>query len=286
MGLETSKLFSGYGQCAIQGRRMSMEDQSLLIPEFCNVNQSLFGIFDGHNGSNCSQFLKDCFPEILSKSQWLENNPSMALMETFKELDKFFLALAKKNDDKSGSTGIVVFIRETQMYIANTGDCRSIVVEDGMTVCLSNDHKPTLPFERSRILESGGQIVCGRVQGTLAVSRAFGDIDFKDTKVLGAGIISSEPEIKMWNITPKTEFVILACDGLWDVLSNESAARFVRERLLKGVNPQTVCEKLVKHAYDIGTNDNVSVIILSFINEYNSYRRRDENETNPDDGGV
>jgi serine/threonine protein phosphatase PrpC len=103
------------------------------------------------------------------------------------------------------------------------------------------------------------------VEGVLAVARAFGDIDFKDKKSYGAGAITCEPEIKIWNITEKTEFIVLACDGLWDVFSNGCVANFVRRRLLIGKTPQSVCESLVKYAYQKGSRDNISAVIVSFL---------------------
>jgi serine/threonine protein phosphatase PrpC len=105
------------------------------------------------------------------------------------------------------------------------------------------------------------------VEGVLGVARAFGDIDFKNKESLGAGAITCEPDIKIWTISDKTEFLVLACDGLWDVLSNATVANFVRKKLLKGKTPQKVCANLVKYAYTKGSKDNISAVVISFFQE-------------------
>jgi len=242
-----------------------MEDKTIVLPEFCNEDCALFGVFDGHNGTTCSKFLSSHFPEFLKKNNYLNESPSMALIQSFLELDKTFLKRCCTSGDKSGSTGVTTLIKDEQIFIANTGDSRCIICEDAVVYALTNDHKPSIPFERERIINSGGQITQGRVQGTLAVARAFGDIEYKDKSTFGAGVLTCEPEIKIWNIEDCTEFMVLACDGLWDVLTNEMVAQYVRKRLLKGISAQKVCEGLVRHAYMNGSTDNISVVIVSFV---------------------
>jgi len=247
-----------------------MEDKTIVMPDFIeddNCFLGLFGVFDGHNGNTCSDYLSENFPEILKKNDYLNVSPSIALIQSFEETDKCFLKKCCDNGDKSGSTGVATLINDGQIFIANTGDSRCIICEDARVYALSSDHKPSIPFERERILNHGGQITQGRVQGTLAVARAFGDIEYKDKLTFGAGVLTCEPDIKIWNVVESTEFMVLACDGLWDVMSNEEVARFVRKRLLKGISPQKVCEALVRTAYKIGSTDNISVVIVSFFKE-------------------
>lgn len=267
MGLDSSKCITGYGHYSIKGRRKAMEDKTLFIPEFCHENQALFAVFDGHNGRNCSKFITCKLPEVLSRNSYFIEAPSVALVQSFMEVDKIFLEDCAKKGDKSGSTGVAVLIRDKQLYVANTGDSRCIICHDSNVYALTSDHKPYLPFEKDRIIHSGGHVVSGRVEGVLAVARAFGDIDFKNKDSYGPGAITCEPDIKIWNISNKTEFIVLACDGLWDVLSNACVANFVRKRLLRGKSPQKVCEHLVKYAYTKGSKDNISAIIVSFMNE-------------------
>jgi len=270
MGVDSSKCYTSYGRCSIQGRRKEMEDKTIVLPDFLendDENLGLFGVFDGHNGNTCSDFLSENLPEILLKNDYLNVSPSIALIQSFLETDKSFLRKCCDNGDKSGSTGVASLIKDGQIYIANTGDSRCIICEDAHVYALSSDHKPSIPFEKERIINSGGQVTQGRVQGTLAVARAFGDIEFKDKLTFGAGVLTCEPDIKIWNVADATEFMVLACDGLWDVMSNEEVAQYVRKRLLKGIRSQKVCEELVRYAYKIGSTDNISVVIISFLKE-------------------
>jgi len=257
-----------------------MEDKTILFPDFVeneddSSNFGLFGVFDGHNGNTCSKYLSVNFPEVLKKNNYLNESPSIALIQTYLEIDKSFLLKCSTSGDKSGSTGVSTLIRDNQIFIANAGDSRCIICEDARVFALSSDHKPSIPFERDRILNHGGQITHGRVQGSLAVARSFGDIEYKDKSTLGAGVLTCEPDIKIWNVVDATEFMVLACDGLWDVMTNEQVALFVRKRLLKGIRAQKVCESLVKNAYKIGSTDNISVVIVSFF-------KRSYLEKNPD----
>jgi len=265
MGIDSSKCITDYGHHSIQGRRKEMEDKSLFIPEFCHENQALFAVFDGHHGRTCSKFITNKLPEVLCRNSYFLEAPSVALVQSFMEVDKMFLESSGKNGDKSGSTGVAVLIRDKQLYVANTGDSRCIISQDSNIYALTSDHKPDQPFEKDRIILSGGHVVSGRVEGVLSVARSFGDIDFKNKESCGPGAITCEPDIKIWNITEKSEFIVLACDGLWSVLSNETVANFVRKRLLRGKTSQKVSEQLVKYAYSKGSKDNISAVVISFM---------------------
>jgi len=104
----------------------------------------LFGVFDGHNGNTCSKFLSTNFPETLKKNGYLNESPSMALIQSFLELDKTFLKRCCTSGDKSGSTGVTTLIKDEQIFIANTGDSRCIICEDAVVYALTNDHKPSI----------------------------------------------------------------------------------------------------------------------------------------------
>ena len=82
-------------------------------------------------------------------------------------------------ESQAGCTATMVLITPNEMYCANAGDSRTVMCEHGKAVELSKDHKPDLPTERTRILKAGGEVVDGRVNGMLALSRAIGDFDYK-----------------------------------------------------------------------------------------------------------
>lgn len=121
---------------------------------------------------------------------------------------------------------------------------------------MSVDHKPNCKDERMRIENSGGCVVWAgtwRVGGVLAVSRAFGD------KPLKRYVIAT-PDVREETLGPDDEFIILASDGLWDVVSNQDAVNLVRDVR----DPEKAAKKLAEEAMSRGSNDNVSAIVVRF----------------------
>lgn len=143
--------------------------------------------------------------------------------------------------DNVGCTANVVLVTSTKMICANCGDSRSVVCRGGRAVELSHDHKPNHERERMRIERAGGYVeaITGgprahyRVNGNLNLSRALGDLEYKKRADLGpeAQIISGTPDIIEETIRPEDEFIVCACDGVWDVMTNQEVVDFVRSRL-------------------------------------------------------
>jgi hypothetical protein len=102
------------------------------------------------------------------------------------------------------------------------------------------------------------------VQGKLAVARSFGDLDFKNEQTLEAKWITAEPDILEVPLTTDTEFILLACDGLWDKFSNEEAVDFVRKRIQANVPTLKIAEEIVQEAYNLGSTDNITAILVVF----------------------
>eukprot|EP01121_Diplochlamys_sp_Union-15-3_P013508 TRINITY_DN4197_c0_g1_i1.p1 TRINITY_DN4197_c0_g1~~TRINITY_DN4197_c0_g1_i1.p1 ORF type:complete len:416 (+),score=70.51 TRINITY_DN4197_c0_g1_i1:171-1250(+) len=205
-------------------------------------------------------------PQKLLQHPQFYTNTSLAINDAFVELDKLWLTKALAADIKDGSTAVVVLVRGTMIYVANLGDSRAVICEDGAAVPLSIDHKPDNPAEKARIERNGGIITRGRINGKLAVSRSFGDIEFKDKETLDEKWSSARPDVKLMTLTEDSEFIVLGCDGLFDSLSNETCVSFVREKFQLGFTDiQKISEKLVVHAYDKGSLDNVSCIIVGFL---------------------
>jgi len=113
----------------------------------------------------------------------------------------------------------VVIVTKTEIICANSGDSRTVLAKSGIAVDLSKDHKPTNPSELRRIQHAGGFVEDGRVNGALALSRALGDFDYKKNKKLKPKdqAVTAMPDVKTVPITTDTQFIILACDGVWDV---------------------------------------------------------------------
>jgi serine/threonine protein phosphatase PrpC len=186
---------------------------------------------------------------------YLKRNPSMA--ETF-----------------GGCTGVIVVKTPEFIVCANAGDSRAIMskIHNPTAIRLSYDHKPTNFEETERIKAAGGNVENKRVNGNLAVSRGFGDFEFKENKNKGpeGQMVSCVPQIITRILSHHDEFIVIACDGLWDVCSNEQAIGFVREICDKGTNTmQLVAEKMCDKALELGSNDNISVIVVKLSNSIN-----------------
>jgi len=161
--------------------------------------------------------------------------------------------MTHENIKKSGTTAIISLILGTKMYIANVGDSRAVTAKSGEGTRVSMDHKPDLPEEEKRIRNLGGFVSPnGRVVGMLAVSRAFGDVDLQP-------FVSAYPYINVVDVADAPEFLIIACDGVWDVVSDQSACDIVLSE--KG-DVVRACMKLRDMAYQYGSQDNISVVLV------------------------
>lgn len=135
------------------------------------------------------------------------------------------------------------------MYVANAGDSRCVLCRDGEAVELSLDHKPEDEPEMMRIIRAGGKVTGdGRVNGGLNLSRALGDHAYKQNKELPAKdqMISALPDIRHCILDPiKDEFMILACDGIWNFMSSQNVVNFIRDRLKQNTeNISKICEEV------------------------------------------
>ncbi|KAF8502302.1 protein serine/threonine phosphatase 2C [Russula emetica] len=137
------------------------------------------------------------------------------------------------------------------LYVANAGDARGVLCRKGRALRLTYDHKGTDKQEAKRIMDSGGFVMSGRVNGVLAVTRSLGDSSMKEF-VVGA------PYTTETELTEDDEVLILACDGIWDVLDDQTACQLVRTI----PDPQQAAKKLVHEATQRYTNDNITVMVI------------------------
>jgi len=215
---------------AMQGWRTSMEDRHL----YCHfASSSVFSVFDGHGGDSVAIFVAKTLPHILPGLR--DCYPfETALRLAYEQLDhKMKLAHPKARDE--GCTAITVAIEGTHLVCANVGDSRAFLVKkNGEVWDLSADHKPNDKLELDRILAAGGSCdLVGpqyRVCGNLNLSRALGDLQYKTNSRFGpeGQIISGSPDYVAVDLTPEDDFIFLGCDGIFDVLTNEECASFLR----------------------------------------------------------
>lgn len=291
----------GWGASSMQGERKEMEDAHLAIPSLAHHDPkallaplasgwsrtALFGVLDGHGGAQVAKFCKTHLPEELVRRP--SDQPAGALAATFLRLDemltegrslmeldalgaarRFSCGVGDTGAHGCGTTACVCCIRHDSIITANAGDSRAVLCRNGIAIDLSQDHKPGLAAEASRIQAAGGYVDAaeGRVNGDLAVSRAIGDLDFKGNPSFPPEqqVVSAEPDVQVVPRQPGDEFLVIACDGVWDVMSSQDAVDFIRERLASspGIPLSEVAEDLLDHSLAIGSTDNMTVVLVSF----------------------
>ncbi|CAF3972897.1 unnamed protein product [Rotaria sordida] len=172
----------------------------------------------------------------------------------------------------SGCTAVVTLLRDKQLFVANAGDSRCVVCRNGRAIEMSIDHKPEDPQERARIEKAGYKVTLdGRVSGGLNLSRAIGDHAYKKTSKLPPEeqAITALPDIRTLTLEDQDEFMVIACDGIWNFMSSQDVVDFVRTRLEKKTLSQ-ICEELFTHCLAPNTSgdgtgcDNMTAIIVKF----------------------
>lgn len=294
-----------YAIGSMQGYRMTMEDaHDVRVSD--DENLAVFGVFDGHGGKEIAEILKEKLVATIFRTlnASIKKNKDTDLLsyirlikDCFFEIDAQLPGVEAAN---CGSTAIVTtVIAKRYVIVANTGDSRSILsLEGGALKNLSFDHKPSTMGERVRIENSGGYVINGRVNEVLALSRAFGDFNFKlpllslnpterhntyleqNRKVIKDNLVRLPPELYQVSVEPdvlvydlqylrEPEFIVLACDGIWDCYTNDQLIRLIRKRLRDGWNLQHISEYVLSDCISMANNitgigfDNVTLMIVA-----------------------
>lgn len=233
-----------------------MEDTAIVHERIVGLEDThLFAVFDGHGGAACSKFAADFLPAAFSRRWALpEADPVSAFVHAFRDLDSAFLQ-STPSSEQSGCTALGAFFVGSEMFVANAGDCRCVLgCTNGRTTAVTKDHVATDPDERASVEARGGHVDAktGRVQGRLMVSRAIGDRAVKQ-------FVPSTPDVFTIDLKPEHDCVILASDGLWDVMSSEKAVDLVRSTARSA---DLAAKRLALKAIELGSNDNISVICI------------------------
>ncbi|XP_013104999.2 probable protein phosphatase CG10417 [Stomoxys calcitrans] len=194
--------------------------------------------------------------------------------ESYLANEQFCANMIEEPGKDSGCTAVVGLLQGRDLYVANAGDSRCVVCRNGKAIEMSLDHKPEDDEESARIVKAGGRVTLdGRVNGGLNLSRALGDHAYKMTADLPAEeqMISALPDIKKLVISPEDEFMVLACDGIWNFMTSDEVVEFVRLRL-KDENKKMseICEELfdaclAPNTLGDGTGcDNMTAVIVRF----------------------
>lgn len=271
--------------------RPSMEDRYVV----CNLGGggAFLGVFDGHGGAGAADFAAEVIQHnFANELKRAERKSSVDVVEilinTYHETDSQ-IAMAGVSRS-SGCTAVTAYLHvdsqgKKLLHVANAGDSRAVLCRDIMKnesasnniVALTRDHKPSDPQEQARIKAAGGDVIRGRVMGMLAVSRALGDHSLKD-------FVVSTPEVRSTELYTGEGFLLLACDGVFDVFSTEEAVSLVqgsyRERMLaqaKSLGVRTLsleqrenfdlnistllARDLVEGAIQKGSRDNITCLV-------------------------
>lgn len=248
--------------------RRTMEDVHTYVKNFASrLDWGYFAVFDGHAGIQASKWCGKHLHTIIEQNILADETRDVrdVLNESFLTIDE---EINTKLLGNSGCTAAVCVLRwelpdsvsddsmdlaqhQRKLYTANVGDSRIVLFRNGNSIRLTYDHKASDTLEMQRVEQAGGLIMKSRVNGMLAVTRSLGD-KFFDSLVVGSPFTTSV------EITSEDKFLILACDGLWDVIDDQDACELIKDI----TEPNEAAKVLVRYALENGTTDNVTVMVV------------------------
>ena len=263
-----------------QGRREHQEDRQAVHTGLGGDGAvHLVGVFDGHRGSAAAEFCANHLASFCYAAWFDAGSAAEVLRAAFVNMDVAFRV--QRGEDPAGgakapvdaqppeypgATAAAALIVDDMLYLANAGDCRAILSTKGAISALSTDHNTGNAAERARVLAAGGTIALKydtlRVgEAAIQVTRSIGDGDLKN-----AGV-TAEPEVAARRLTADDEWLVLATDGLWDVLSHEDVGGMIRDTVKQ---PAMVGQRLVMEALTRGSADNITCIVV-FLSKFDSW---------------
>lgn len=247
-----------YGFSLVKGKALHpMEDYH--VSKFVQIDEhelGLFAIYDGHLGNGVPSFLqKHLLDNILKEDEfWVD--PGRAIAKAYEKTDEAILSNSS-NLGRGGSTAVTaMLINGQRLWVANVGDSRAVLSQAGQALQMTTDHEPNT--ERGSIERKGGFVSnmpgdVARVNGQLAVSRAFGDKSLKSH-------LRSDPDIQNRHVDGSYDLIVLASDGLWKVMDNQEAVDIAR----RFKDPQKAAKQLTAEALKRDSKDDISCIVVRF----------------------
>lgn len=234
------------------GRRETMEDKYTINR---NSEYELYAVFDGHGGIQASTFCKEYFDDFDLDAI----DPDIDEMaKTFHEIILGLHGLSKGKVKESGTTASIVLLykKKKEMIVVNIGDSRVMVIGNDWSKIITKDHNiNSNKRDLSKIIEKGGKVSEGKnkylmsQKGGVNLTRTIGDHDFKELIRL--------PEISIVDLT-EVRTIMISCDGMWE----ETKEDMIRKIILEGKNLPSTCKKLVEQAYNDGSEDNITVMLI------------------------
>ncbi|KDP27977.1 hypothetical protein JCGZ_19057 [Jatropha curcas] len=267
------------GSYADIGTRPSMDDEHIRIDDLSSYLGSFFkwpsafyAVFDGHGGPDAATYIKRNAMRLFFEDAELPQTSDIdavfleALVDSHRKA--FLVADIALADERSvssacGTTALTALVIGRHLLVANAGDCRAVLCRKGVAVDMSQDHRPSYLPERKRVEELGGYIEDEYLNGYLSVTRALGDWDLK-LPLGAASPLIAEPDVRQLLLTEEDEFLIIGCDGIWDVISSQEAVSFVRRGLRRHDDPDLCARELVREASRLHATDNLTAVIICF----------------------
>ena len=289
-------IIKGYAQNSSQGNIRDYNEDTITTTKITLDNGEqfyFFGVYDGHGGKGCSLYLQKNLHSHIK--EFSKDGIKKAIDEVEEQFEKTE-ALDEKGEikDQSGSCGIMTIIQKNKCIIANVGDSRLVVFKNNSLFFCTEDHKPDSAVEKERINKAGGSIyqtpslfplyqngkkidIPWRVlPGRLSVSRTFGDIEAKSEKFGGnRNVVATLPDITEIDLNEEFNLIVLGCDGIFDVLSNEEILECIKyvlkEKNVKEINDEVNMSELcgdfaamiIKSALAKDSFDNVSCVVIA-----------------------
>ena len=295
-------IIKGYAYNTHKGNIRNYNEDTICVKKINSKIEQIFyffGIFDGHGGGGCSFYLQE------NLYKYIQNFSRESLESAIYQSENDFLknyAVDINNNlkDTSGSCGVMAMIKQNKLIIANIGDSRILLFKNGKIFFETEEHKPNSEKEKERIKNSGGQIYQSQsliplgqkislpwrvLPGRLSVSRTFGDIQAKIEKFGGkTGVIIPYPDITEFDLDENYDFMVIGCDGIFDVISNEQIWDIWKIVLNENKNKNfgsddidinNLCgdfaDAIIKSALFKSSYDNLSCVVVVFnLNKYNS----------------
>lgn len=239
------------------GFRDRMEDEHAVY-RVNTLNFFSAEVYDGHGGRTAAQaaaemltphFL-DAWRRELDKSLRNRRKEEILIRDAYLATDRYII----DRGTASGTAAATLYVIADRFIAANAGDARIVIGTAEGALALTVDHRPDLQEERERIESMGGSVMfldLPRVLGLLAMSRALGDRDFKP-------YVTAEPRVAKGWLGRENDYVVVACDGVWDVLDNDEVVELVR----RSGDVQRAAEMVRESARDARSTDNITVVVI------------------------
>ena len=281
MAQDGSKFFSNHrlilGVAWAQGGREYMQDAFSLNLGNSGIKESnmdYFGVFDGHgpNGENISTHVAQNLNDFVvadyieDKSSTFPQSIENGCLQLDTQMRKDQSLMSHNGNVLGGSTACAVWVMDEYIYSGNVGDSRFIISYNGKAYNVSEDHKPSSSEEKNRIESFGGFVKNNRVNGGLAVSRSFGDYQYKTRTDLDSHqqLVTAIPEVRTVEIEPDIDFLVIASDGVWDLMTNQQVVDFIMNRMPINLIGEAIlqnCTLPINPSSGMGS-DNMTVIIV------------------------